>query len=223
VDAVTDRHKLTTADLARVAVFGALIAALALPGQFYLAGSGVPVTLQTLGIMLAGLLLGAVRGALAVLVYLAMGAIGLPVFSGGAAGLAPFAGPTGGYLIAFPIGAFVIGLIVHRVRRFDRALGFTACVVGGIGVVYAIGAPWLAWRLGLTLAEATVTGAAVFLPGDLLKAGLATFVAAGVYRAYPKLSATRRPASSSPDGSEPVTSAPVSRRPEAVGRSDAES
>jgi biotin transport system substrate-specific component len=203
VDAVTDRRKLTTADLARIAVFGALIAAFALPGQFYLAGSSVPVTLQTLGIMLAGLLLGAVRGALAVLVYLAMGAVGLPVFSGGAAGLAPFAGPTGGYLIAFPLGAFVIGLIAHRARPFDRALGFTACVVGGIGVVYAIGVPWLAWRLGLSMEEALVTGAAVFLPGDLLKAGLATFVAAGVYRAYPKLSAPRRPVVTDPADASP--------------------
>lgn len=192
VDAVMDTQKLTTADLARIAVFGALIAALALPGQFYLLGSSVPVTLQTLGIMLAGLLLGAVRGALAVLVYLAMGAVGLPVFAGGAAGLAPFAGPTGGYLIAFPIGAFVIGLIAHRSGRFDRALGFTACVVGGIATVYAIGIPWLAWRLGLSLEEALVTGGAVFLPGDLLKAALATFVAAGVYRAYPKLTQSRR-------------------------------
>jgi biotin transport system substrate-specific component len=191
VDAVTETHRLSTADLARIAVFGALIAALALPGQFYLFGGSVPITLQTLGVMLAGLLLGAVRGALAVIVYLTIGAIGMPVFAGGAAGLAPFAGPTGGYLIAFPVGAFVIGLIAHRAHRFNRALGFTACVVGGIGAVYAIGVPWLGWRLGLGLEEAVVTGAVVFLPGDLLKAGLATLVAAGVYRAYPKLAPPR--------------------------------
>lgn len=187
MDAVTDTHRFTSADLARIAVFGALIAALALPGQFYLFGGSVPVTLQTLGVMLAGLLLGAVRGALAVLVYLTIGAIGMPVFAGGASGLAPFAGPTGGYLVAFPIGALVIGLITQRARGFNRALGFTACVVGGIAAVYAVGVPWLAWRLGLGVEEALATGAIVFLPGDLLKAGLATFVAAGVYRAYPRL------------------------------------
>lgn len=184
--------RLTTADLARIAVFGALIAALALPGQFFLFGSSVPVTLQTLGVMLCGLLLGPVRGALAVLVYLAIGAMGAPVFAGGAAGLAPFAGVTGGYLIAFPIGAFVIGLIAAGARQFTRALAFTACVVGGIGVVYAVGVPWLAWRAGLGLEEALGTGAFVFLPGDLLKAGLATIVAAGVYRAYPVIAESRR-------------------------------
>lgn len=170
----------------------ALIAALALPGTIHLFGSPVPITLQTFGVMLAGLLLGPVRGALAVLVYLAMGAVGLPVFAGGAAGLGTFAGPTGGYLVGFPLGAFVIGLIAHRLRRFDRALGFTACVVGGIGVVYAVGVPWLAWRGELSLEEALITGGTLFLFGDLVKALLATAVAAGVYRAYPRLSESRQ-------------------------------
>lgn len=185
-------HQLPVADLARIAVVAALIAALALPGTIYLFGSQVPITLQTFGVMLAGLLLGPVRGALAVLVYLAVGAVGLPVFAGGAAGLGVFAGPTGGYLVAFPLGAFVIGLIAHGPRRFGRALGFTACVVGGIGVVYAVGVPWLAWRGGLSFQEAFVTGGTVFLFGDLVKAFLATAVAVGTHRAYPRLSESRR-------------------------------
>ncbi|MFW6091838.1 MAG: biotin transporter BioY, partial [Actinomycetota bacterium] len=88
-----DRHalrgaprRLAAADLARIAVIAALIAALSLPGTIHVFGSPVPITLQTFGVMLAGLLLGPVRGALAVVVYLAMGAVGLPVFAGGAAG-----------------------------------------------------------------------------------------------------------------------------------------
>lgn len=192
--AVTRSRTVPTAELARVAVFAALIAALSLPGQFHLAGSSVPVTLQTLGVMLTGLLLGARSGALAVLVYLAIGAAGMPVFAGGAAGLGTFAGPSGGYLVAFPVGAFVIGLIAGRGARFQPARGFTAAVVGGIVVVYAVGIPWLAWRAGLDLETALTLGGTVFLPGDLLKAALATFIAAGVHRAYPKLSEQRRQA-----------------------------
>lgn len=170
-----------------MAVFAGLIAALSLPGQFYLFGSSVPVTLQTLGVMLTGLLLGARLGALAVLAYLAIGAAGVPVFAGGAAGLAPFSGPTGGYLVGFAVGAFVIGLIARTSRQFRPVLGFVACVVGGILVVYAIGVPVLAWRLDLDFGTALRTGATIFLPGDLIKAVLATVVAAGVYRAYPAL------------------------------------
>lgn len=180
-------RRLSAADLARVAVFAGLIAALSLPGQFYLFGSSVPVTLQTLGVMLTGLLLGARLGALAVLVYLAIGAAGLPVFAGGAAGLGVFTGPTGGYLIGFAVGAFVIGLIVRLRRPFHPGVGFVAAVVGGIAVVYAIGVPVLAWRLDLDFGTAVRTGATIFLPGDLLKAVLATVIASGVYRAYPAL------------------------------------
>jgi biotin transport system substrate-specific component len=168
-------------------VFAGIIAALSLLPRFYLFGSAVPVTLQTLGVMLAGLVLGARLGALSVLVYLAIGAAGVPVFAGGNAGLATFAGPTGGYLIAFPIGAFVTGLIAFRGGEFRPARAFIAAIVGGIGVVYAIGIPVLAWRAGLDLTEAARLGGLIFLPGDLIKAGLAAVIAIGVHRAYPGL------------------------------------
>jgi len=184
---VTRSRGLPAADLARVVVFAGIIAALSLPGQFYLFGSIVPVTLQTLGVMLAGLVLGARLGALAVLVYLAIGAVGVPVFAGGAAGLAQFAGPTGGYLIAFPVGAFVIGLIAFRGGRFRPRWAFVAAVVGGIAVVYAIGIPVLAARTSFDLTEAARLGGLIFLPGDLIKAGLAAVIAVGVHRAYPVL------------------------------------
>jgi biotin transport system substrate-specific component len=185
--------RLPAADLARVVVFAGIIAALSLPAQFYLFGSAVPVTLQTLGVMLAGLVLGARLGALSVLVYLAIGAIGVPVFAGGTGGLAPFAGPTAGYLIAFPIGAFVTGLIAFRGGEFRPARAFAAAVVGGIAVVYAIGIPVLASRAGLDLTDAARLGGLIFLPGDLIKAGLATVIAIGVHRAYPGLASDDAP------------------------------
>jgi biotin transport system substrate-specific component len=89
--------------------------------------------------------------------------------------------------VAFPIGAFVTGLIARPERGFHPARGFLAAVVGGIVVVYAVGVPVLAWRAGLDFSTALRTGAAIFLPGDLIKAVLATVVAAGVHRAYPAL------------------------------------
>jgi len=184
------RLALSAPDLARIAVFAALICALGTPGQFYMFGSLVPITLQTLGVMLAGSLLGAWQGMLAVLLYLAVGAAGMPVFAG-KGGLGAFSGVTAGYLIAFPIAALVIGLIVGRMRRYNQVIGFVANVVGGIAVVYAIGVPVLAWRAGLDLSDAVYTGGTIFLPGDLIKAVLATVVAAGVYRAYPPLAGAR--------------------------------
>jgi biotin transport system substrate-specific component len=180
--------RLTVVDLARIAVFAALIAALA-QASVHLFGNAVPVTGQTLGIMLAGLVLGALRGGLAALVYVVLGAIGLPIFAGGTGGMGVISGPSGGFILAFPVAAFVIGLLVRR--HMSGSVAFTASVLGGIGLIYLAGVPWLAWRLGMGAEEAMLAGAAAFLPGDLLKAGLATYVALGVHRAYPALRAER--------------------------------
>lgn len=180
--------RLTVVDLARIAVFAALIAALA-QASVHLFGNAVPVTGQTLGIMLAGLVLGAVRGGLAALVYVVLGAIGLPILAGGTGGMGVISGPSGGFILAFPVAAFVIGLLVRR--HMSGSVAFTASVLGGIGLIYLAGVPWLAWRLGMGAEEAILTGAVAFLPGDLLKACLATYIALGVHRAYPALRADR--------------------------------
>ncbi|HEX6233264.1 MAG TPA: biotin transporter BioY [Jiangellaceae bacterium] len=188
--------RLTVVDLARIAVFAALIAALA-QASVHLFGNAVPITGQTLGIMLAGLILGAVRGGLAALVYVALGAVGLPVFANATGGFGVISGPTGGFILAFPVAAFVIGLLARR--QLTGSTAFTACVVGGIGLVYLVGVPWLAWRLGLGAEQALLTGAVAFLPGDLLKAGLATYIALGVHRAYPALRVQRPQRATEPE------------------------
>ncbi|WP_144872844.1 biotin transporter BioY [Microbacterium sp. 1.5R] len=168
-------------DLARIAVFAALIAVLGsvtipLPG-------GVPITAQTLGVMLAGAVLGPRRGPLAVLLVLVLAAVGLPVLAGGRGGLGVFAGPTAGYLLGWVAGAVVIGLIVHsgRITWWRAALGV---VFGGIAVVYAFGIPVQAFVLGMDLVPAALSSAA-FLPGDLLKAAAATALVVALRRAYP--------------------------------------
>ena len=131
-------------DLAQIAVFAALIAALTLPGAIPI-GIGVPITLQTLGVMLAGAILGARKGALAVTVYVALGLAGLPILSGGTGGLGVLVGPTGGYLLGFILGAYVIGWLAERLTpRLKFWTLLIATSVGGILAVYLVGIPWRA-------------------------------------------------------------------------------
>ena len=183
---MTSEHLSPSRDLALIAVFAGIIAALGLLPAFYAFGSAVPITAQTLGVMLAGLVLGPRRGALAVLLFLALVAVGLPLLSGGRGGLGVFVGPSVGYLIGFPVGAFVVGLIAHRAGAYHVVRGLVATVVGGIAVVYAFGIPGTALVLDISL-RASAVGALAFLPGDLVKAVLAAVIAGGVHRAYPGL------------------------------------
>ena len=185
---MTRTRRLGARDLALVASFAALIAALGLAPSLYLFGSSVPITLQTLGVMITGSLLGWRRGAMAVGLFLLLVAAGLPLLSGGRGGLGVFQGPSAGYLVGFFFGAAVIGWLVERLwPRYPVWWGFAANVIGGIGVVYAIGVPVLMWRTGLHLDKALWNGAAIFIPGDVSKAIVATVVAAGVHRGYPTL------------------------------------
>jgi biotin transport system substrate-specific component len=190
------RSRLVSRDLALIALFAALIAALGLPGTLYVFGGGVPITAQTLGVMLAGSILGARRGALAVLVLLALVAAGLPLLAGGRGGLGVFAGLSAGYLIGWPLGAWVAGWLTERtVARggtYSLPLGLVANLLGGIVVVYAIGIPVQAWRGDTTGLVATAVAATVFLPGDLIKAVIATLVAKGVHTGYPTLGTKAR-------------------------------
>lgn len=186
-----------SADLARIALFAALIIVLGtvlvpLPG-------GVPITGQTLGVMLAGLVLGARRAPFAILIVLAVAAIGLPVLAGGRGGLGVFVGPTAGYLLGWVVGAMVIGAIAHS-GRFTWWRAGLATVVGGILVVYLFGIPVQAWVTGVPL-DLTALSSLAFLPGDLIKAVLATVLAVALRRAYPRafpdaVSPTAAPAAS---------------------------
>lgn len=174
-------------DLAYVATFAALIVVLGLPGAIFAFGSGVPITLQTFGVMLAGLILGGRRGALACLLVVALCALGLPVLAGGRGGLGVFAGPTVGFLLGWVPGAAVTGwLAARRAPGFSVPWGTAGALLGGIGVVHALGVLVLAWRAHLA-PSAALTADLVFVPGDLVKAALAVVVAAAVHRAVPGL------------------------------------
>ncbi|QYI96257.1 biotin transporter BioY [Curtobacterium flaccumfaciens pv. flaccumfaciens] len=177
--------RLDATDVARAAVFAGCIAALGLPGAFTAFG-GVPITAQTLGVMLAGAVLGPRLGALSVTLLLALVAVGMPLLAGGRGGVAVFVSPTGGYDLGWVLGAFVIGAIVHAGGRkpvwWRTVLG---TVVGGIVVIYAVGIPVQSAVTHLPLAP-TVLASLVFVPGDLLKAAIATFVVHTLARSYPR-------------------------------------
>ncbi|OZI74089.1 biotin transporter BioY [Bordetella genomosp. 12] len=181
---------MTSKNLVLAALFAALIVVLSLMPPIPLPGIPVPVTLQTLGVMLAGVMLGPWRGAAACLLYLALAAVGLPVLPGGRGGLGVFAGPTGGFLVGMLLGVVVAGLVARALARGGmwRSLGgyVLACLLGGIVAVYAIGVPWLATvtQMGLSKAAMAVV---VFLPGDLAKVAVASWVAWRVERVWPLL------------------------------------
>lgn len=188
------RTRWDTTDLSLVAVFAALIAALAILPGIPVGPLGVPITLQTLGVLLAGVVLGPTRGAAAVLLYLAAGLIGLPVFSGFSGGFGVLAGPSAGYLVAFPLAAFIAGLlavvVLRRTRRFRVGLLFLACLAASLLTIHPLGIAGLMVNAGLPLREAIIVDAA-YLPGDVVKNVLAAALAVSVHRAFPRLLGAR--------------------------------
>lgn len=165
-------------------VFAAFIAVLGLFPGFYVGASGVPIVLQNVGPVLAGAVLGWRRGVAAVVLLLGLTAIGLPLLSGGRGGIAPFVGPSAGFLFGWILAALVTGLIVARssTRRLPAML--LASFAGMLGE-YVIGVPVLGLVLGDLRAGAVQS--LVFVPGDVLKLALAAVVAGLVHRALPDL------------------------------------
>ena len=144
----------------------ALAARIAIP----LPWTPVPLTGQTFAVLLTGMVLGSRRGFLALALYLAEGAAGLPVFAGGGAGPASLLGPTGGYLIAFPLAAALTGWLAER--GWDRRMLSTlAAMLIGSSVIFAGGLAWLARFV--PPAQLLGTGLIPFIPGDVVKAVLA--------------------------------------------------
>ncbi|MGI8457539.1 MAG: biotin transporter BioY [Propionibacteriaceae bacterium] len=177
-------------ELALIAIFAGIVAALGLVPAIPVPVIPVPITAQTLGVMLAGAVLGARRGCLALLLFVALVAIGLPLLAGGRGGLGVFVAPSVGFLVGFPFAALVTGWLSERLVRngvYRLGAGILAALAGGIVIEYAFGVAGF-----LLVTRSSPLPVLVFLPGDLVKAVLAALVARGVHAAYPGLLRERR-------------------------------
>ena len=165
----------------RAALLAALTGALAyiwIPIPF----SPAPITLQVVGIFLAGIFLGPRWGTVSVILYLAAGGVGAPIFAGGTGGPGVLFGQTGGYLWSSPVAVFVIGLLIHGRTALRDPAGVSLPVlvgslVAGTLLIYTGGVLWFMWLLEIGLVEAIVIGAAPFVVGELIKIAAAVTVA----------------------------------------------
>lgn len=182
------------ADLALVAVFAGLIAAFSLTPAIPVGLLGVPITLQTLAVLLTGMVLGPLRGFAATALYVLVGLAGLPVFAGGLGGLAIFVQPSVGYLFSFPLGAALAGWLARRVvvRGGRRAWWwlFGAGVAASLLVIHPAGIVGMSAVAALPLPKAAAVDL-LFWPGDIAKSALAATIAWAVHRAFPTLLAAQ--------------------------------
>ena len=165
-------------------LFAALIAVMGII-SIPLPISPVPITGQSMAIMLAGSILTARQAAFSVLTFLLIGAVGVPVFAGLSGGIGILIGPRGGYLIGFLVGAVVIALLKGKNNNIWRLA--LANIVGGIIVVYIFGALWLSFVTGMGLQKAIMVGVLPYIPGDLFKVFLSTVIGVAINKRLPKI------------------------------------
>lgn len=135
---------------------------------------GVPMTMQTFAITLAAVILGSKKGALSALIYVLLGAVGIPVFSNFTGGLQYLAGPTGGFLISFPVMAYIIGLGVDKFRKTKG--GFLICLITGTIINYIVGVIMFCILMDSTLMTAFTACVLPFIPTAVIKAALASVI-----------------------------------------------
>ena len=168
----------TPTRLRHIALIVVGTAFVAITAQIVIPTTPVPFTAQTFGVLTVGAALGFRRGALALLLYLAVGAAGLSVFAEGSSGVAKILGATGGYLIGFTVAAAIVGRLAEL--GWDRHIGGSlAAMAIGTAVIYAIGVPWLKVTLGIPWETAVAEGMTKFLLWDAAK----LIVAAGIFPA----------------------------------------
>lgn len=176
---------MNTKDIVFIALFAALMAALGAFPPITIPSIGVPITAQSMGVMLTGGILGAKRGALSMILFLILVAIGLPLLSGGRGGFSVFFGATGGFVFGWVVATFCVGLLVEKYwAKLNILSAGLFCIIGGVVVLYAIGIPWVAAVAGIDLYKAFI-GSMAFVPMDLIKAVIAAAVIVAVKRSYP--------------------------------------
>lgn len=150
--------------VALFAAVTAILAQIAIPIPI----TPVPITFQVLAVCLAGAILGPRLGAISILVYLLLGAVGLPVFAKLSGGISIILGPTGGYLMAFPVAAFTIGKIIEKAKN-PNYFNVTLSMLLGLIIIYLIGMTWLSFVTHMNLKKAFIAGVLPFIPLDTIK------------------------------------------------------
>ncbi|MDR0488837.1 MAG: biotin transporter BioY [Propionibacteriaceae bacterium] len=179
-------------DLGLIAMFAALTCVLGLAPVILLPLVGITFAVQTLGMLLAGGVIGAKRGALSMGLVIVLVAIGLPVLTGAQGGLHKLIGLTGGFIWSWPLGAFLVGVLIERWwSKLTHMKAFFACLVGSVSL-YLLGHTWLAIYTQLPLHTALWSWV-LYLPGDIAKSVVAAIVIMTVKRAYPLINPTRTP------------------------------
>ena len=214
------RNRWNATDLGLIAVFAALVAGSALIAAIPVGGLGVPITLQTLAVMLTGLALGPGRAFAAVGLYVLLGLAGLPIFSGGRSGLGVLAGPSAGYIIGFVFAATAVGWLTvvvlrrtaGRPGRFRAVLLFAAAMVSSIIFVHSLGILGMMVNAKLDFAKAFLADL-VFYPGDVIKNAMAVTVALALHKAFPDLLIRRVRTSGTPGHATPALDAGADSRP----------
>ncbi|MGY4689602.1 biotin transporter BioY [Salibacterium sp. K-3] len=178
---------MNTRNMMYMAMFAAVVGVLGLLPPIPIPMTPVPVTAQTLGVMLAGSLLGARLGGGSMLLVVALIAVGMPILSGGRGGMGVLLGPSGGYILSWPAAAFVTGWIMEKMLPHLRMPGALAAnIVGGLLLIHIAGTLYQTFISDLTY-QGAVIGTLGFLPGDTLKAVVASYVAVHIARRQPFL------------------------------------
>lgn len=179
-----DNQKIKTKQMVLIALMTAVTCVLG-PLSIPLPFSPVPISLTNFAIFLAIFVLGMENGTISFIIYLLLGAVGVPVFSSFRGGLQVLAGPTGGYLIGFIFLALIMGFALDH---FDRKLVPTIIgMIIGMVVCYAFGTVWLAKLLSLSFKEGLMMGVIPYLPGDAAKIIIAAIVGPKLYGATQKI------------------------------------
>ncbi len=163
----TMQERKTTSKAYSMTSIALMAAVICVVGPFTLPIGPVPITLAPLAILLSVYILGTKKGTVALLIYLLIGAVGVPVFSGFTGGIGKLAGPTGGYLIGYIFFALIAGWFIHRF--YDKVVIQFLGMVLALAVLYAFGTAWLAYSAGMTFGAALAVGVLPFIVFDLIK------------------------------------------------------
>ncbi|WP_423181437.1 biotin transporter BioY [Arthrobacter sp. NyZ413] len=184
------RIRWTSTDIGLIAVFAALVAVSAVVPGIPVGALGVPITIQTLAVMLTGLVLGGGRAFAAVGLYTLLGFAGLPIFSGGRSGLGILATPSAGYIIAFPLAAAAAGWLAARIvcktNKYRTVLLFAAAMLCSIVLIHGLGVVGFMVNGKFDFAKAFLADLPYY-PGDTIKNVLAAVIAVALHKAFPDI------------------------------------